>query len=359
MGKETVQMNAITIGLDIGKSSFQVHGVDATGAVALRRKLPRSRVLALFGTLAPAVVGIEACASGQYWAREIGALGHTVRLMPARAVKAYLPRQKNDAADAAAICEAAGRPGIVRSVPVKSVEAQSVLSLLRVRELLLKQRTMLVNALRGHLAEFGKVAPRGRAGVAALTALLSENELPEAVRLACTALQSALAGLEAQVVALDAALRERHRQDRQAQRLAEIPGIGLMGATALSVGTRPAAFKTARDYTASLGLVPGQHSTGGKARLGSITRMGDGRVRRRLVLGASALLKRLRPRNGVAPAALAASALGAWALRLLAHKSWRVAMVALANKLARIAWAVLTRAEAYRPHATPPTAVAA
>ena len=351
-------MNAITIGLDIAKSSFQVHGVDAAGAVVLRRKLPRGRVLAFFATLTPAVVGIEACGSGQYWAREIGALGHTVRLMSARAVKAYLPRQKNDAADAAAICEAAGRPGVVRSVPVKSVEAQSVLSLLRVRELLLKQRTMLVNALRGHLAEFGKVAPRGRAGVAALTALLTDSELPEAVRLACTALQSTLEGVEAQVLALDAALRERHRQDRQAQRLAAIPGIGLLGATALAVGTEPAAFKTARDYAASLGLVPRQNSTGGKQRLGAITRMGDGRVRRLLVLGSSALLKRLRPRSGAAPAALAGSALGAWALRLLARKSWRVVMVALANKLARIAWAVLTRTEAYRPQITPAAAAA-
>lgn len=345
-------MNATIIGLDIAKSSFQVHALDAAGRVVERRKLARSRVLAFFGGLPPAVVGIEACGGAQHWARQLTALGHRVRLLPARAVKAYLPRQKNDAADAAAICEAAGRE-VVREVPVKSVEAQAGLALLRTRELLVKQRTMLVNALRGHLAEFGVVAPRGREGVTTLAERLADPAVPALARQACHALLAQIGGLEAQILALETTLRQRHAADPRSQRLAEIPGIGLLGATALAVGTEPGRFRSGRDYAASLGLVPRQNSTGGRERLGGISRMGDGRARSLLVVGASALLKRLRPRQGEPAKALAGSALGAWALRLLARKPWRVAMVALANKLARIAWAVLTRDEAYQPAGRP------
>jgi transposase len=339
-------MDAITIGLDIAKSSFQVHGVDATGAVVLRRKLPRSRVLEFFRGLPPAVVGIEACGASQHWAREIGALGHRVRLLSARAVKAYLPRQKNDAADAAAICEAAGRPQL-RDAPVKTATQQAGLSVLRVRELLVKQRTMLVNALRGHLAEFGLVAPRGREGVSALAELARDPAVPALAQAACAALVAQIEALEGQILSLEAQLRRRHAGDPLSQRLAEIPGIGLLGATALAVGTDPGRFRSGRDYAASLGLVPRQNSTGGVERLGGVSKMGDGRARSLLAVGASALLKRLRPRQGMPPAALAGSALGAWALRLLERKPWRVAMVALANKLARVAWAVLTRGAGY------------
>lgn len=341
-------MDAITIGLDISKSVFQVHAVDATGAVVLRRRLTRAQMLPFFLAHPPAVVGLEACGGSQHWARELERLGHTVRLMSARAVKAYLPRQKNDAADAAAICEAAGRIGVVRAVPVKSTESQAALALLGVRDLLIKQRTMLINALRGHLAEFGLVARQGRQGVAELRLCLDEAGLPDAARAACMALVSALDGLEAEVLALEVRLRERHRSDARAQELAAIPGIGMLGAAALSAGSAPEAFHSARDYAASLGLVPRQSSTGGKERLGAISKMGDQRARRLLVLGACALLKRLRPRQGVPPAALAGSALGAWALRLAERKPWRLVMVALANKLARIAWAVMTRGAGYR-----------
>lgn len=351
-------MEITTIGLDIAKSSFQVHAVDGSGAVVLRRKLPRGRVLEFFRGLAPVIVGIEACGGAQHWAREIAALGHRVRLLPARAVKAYLPRQKNDAADAAAICEAAGR-AVVRSVPVKSAESQAGLAVLRVRELLVKQRTMLVNALRGHLAEFGVVAPRGREGVAALAERLDDPALPALARVACEALLRQVEALETEILALEAELRRRHGSDPVSRRLAEIPGIGLLGATALALGTDPRQFRSGRDYAASLGLVPRQSSTGGKDRLGKISRMGDGRARSMLVLGASALLKRLRPRQGQPPTALAGSAIGAWALRLLARKPWRVAMVALANKLARIAWAVLTREQPYHPQGRLPERLAA
>ncbi|TCZ61099.1 IS110 family RNA-guided transposase [Roseicella aquatilis] len=350
-------MDAITIGLDIAKSSFQVHGVDASGAVVVRRKLARGKVLEFFRGLPSAVVGIEACGGAQHWARQIAALGHRVRLLPARAVKAYVARQKNDAADAAAICEAAGR-AVVREVPVKTVEAQAGLALLRVREVLVKQRTMLVNALRGHLAEFGVVAPRGREGVSALAERLSDPAVPALAQAACAALVAQVKALEAQILALEARLRQRHAADPASQRLAAIPGIGLLGATALALGTEPGRFDSGRDYAASLGAVPRQHSTGGRERLGSISRMGDSRVRGMLTAGASAVLKQLSPREGQPPAALAHSALGAWALRLLARKPWRVVMVALANKLARIAWAVLTRGTAYHPAGRPGPAAA-
>jgi transposase len=331
--------------------------VHPPGAVVLRRKLPRGRVLAVFRDLPSAVLGIEACGGAQHWAREIAAPGHRVRLLPARTVKACLPRQKNDTADAAAICEAAGRAQRPE-VPVKSAAQQAGLALLRVRELLVRQRTMLVNALRGHLAEFGVVAPRGREGVAALAELARGAAVPALAQAACAALIEQIAALEARILALEAELRRRHAEDPASRRLAEIPGIGLLGATALAMGTDPGRFRSGRDDAASLGLAPRQNSTGGVGRLGGITRMGDGRARSLLTVGASALLKRLRPRHGALPAALAGSALGAWALRLLARKPWRLAMVALANNLARIAWAVLTRGTAYAATGRPAPAAA-
>lgn len=340
-------MTVTTIGLDIAKSSFQLHGIDASGRAVLKRKLPRRQVLDFLRTLPGATVGIEACAGAQHWARQISELGHQVRLLPAKAVKAYVGRQKNDAADAAAICEAATRPS-VRAVKVKTAEAQAGLSLLRTRGLFVRQRTALSNALRGHLAEYGFVAPRGREGLTTLAGYLGRPELPGLARVACQALLDQIAALDTQVLAIEASLRQRQANDVAAQQLSTIPGIGLIGATALSLGTAPELYQCARDYAASLGLAPRQHSTGGRARLGGISRMGDPRARTLLINGASSVLQRLSPRKGQPPAALAQSAIGAWALRLLSRKPWSVVVVALANKLARIAWAVLTRREPYR-----------
>lgn len=346
-------MNVSTIGLDIAKASFQLHGIDAAGATVLRRKLPRGKVLAFFRDLPPATVGLEACASAQHWARQIAALGHQVRMLSPRLVKAYVTRQKNDAADAAAICEAASRPAS-RMVPVKTAQQQAGLSLLNSRAILVKQRTMLVNALRGHLGEFGLVAAKGQQGRSALAALLAHPDLPQLARVACQALLAQIDALAQQISALEASLRQRHREDATSQRLATIPGIGRLGAAALSLGTTPERYDNARDYAASIGNVPRQNSTGGRPRLGGISRMGNSAVRALLINGASALLQRLRPRNAAPPAALANSALGAWALELLARKPWRVVMVALANKLARIAWAVATRGTAFQPAGSHP-----
>jgi transposase len=341
-------MNPTTIGLDIAKSSFQVHGIDASGHAVLRRKLPRGKVLAFFRTLPPATVGIEACAGAQHWARQIGVLGHQVRLLPPKTVKAYATRQKNDAIDAAAICEAASRPAS-RPVTVKTKEQQAALSLVRARDLLVRQRTALINALRGHLAEFGFVAARGRARLTELAGYLGHPELPQAAAVACRALLDQIEALDEQVLALEASLRCHQAKDAQARLLTTIPGIGLISAAALSLGTAPERYRCGREYAASLGLVPRQRSTGGRTKLGAISRMGDPRVRWLLVNGASAVLQRLCPRNGAPPAELARSAIGVWALRLLARKPKAVVVVALANKLARIAWSVLTRREPYRP----------
>ena len=345
-------MDATTIGLDIGKSSFQVHGVDASGAVVSRRKLPRSRVLAFFSGLPPAVVGIEACGAAQHWAREITALGHRVRLIPARAVKAYLPRQKNDAADAAAICEAAGRAA-VRDVPVKSAAGQAGLALLRVRELLVKSRTMLVNALRGHLAEFGVVAPRGREGVSDLAGRLSDPAVPALAREACEALVAQIlrAGRPAPRSRGPAAPAPRlgpgqpapgrdprHRAaGRDGARGRRRPGAVPLGAGLRGLA-RP---RAAADLDRRSGAA-GQHHPHG--------RWASAEPARGRRLGAA---QTPAPTRRHAASAAGGSALGRWALGLLARKPWRVAMVALANKLARIGWVVLTREAAYHPAGRP------
>jgi transposase len=211
-------MSITTIGLDIAKSSFQLHAIDAAGQPVLRRKLPRGKVLSFFHGLAPATVGIEACAGAQHWAREVTALGHQVRLLPPKAVKAYVHRQKNDAADAAAICEAASRPA-VRAVKVKTKQQQAGLSLLRTREIFVRQRTALTNALRGHLAEFGFVAPRGRDGLTELARCLRHPDLPELARLACQALLEQIEALDEQVLTLEASLRRRQADDEAARLL--------------------------------------------------------------------------------------------------------------------------------------------
>jgi transposase len=290
-------MQITTIGLDLAKSVFQVHGIDASGQVVIRKKLRRAELLAFFEALPPCLVGMEACATGHHWAREISALGHDVRLMPPAYVKAYVRRQKNDAADAEAICEAVTRP-TMRFVPVKSTERQSVLVLHRSRELLVRQRTTMINAIRGHCAEFGIIAPQGARRAAELIEAVREAQadvLPDLARSTLLMLADQLDALAAQIHALERKLMAWHRQDQASQRLATIPGVGLISATAFAASVPdPSLFRSGREFAAFLGLVPRQNSSGGKDRLGRISKMGDGYLRKLLVVGATSVIRPAR-----------------------------------------------------------------
>jgi transposase len=335
-------MKISTIGIDLAKSVFQIHGVDAAGNVVAHKKLRRAEVLKFFKAMEPCLVGMEACATAHFWAREICALGHDVRLMPPSYVKAYLRRQKNDAADAEAICEAVARPSM-RFVTVKSAERQGVLVLHRTRELLVRQRTMLINAIRGHCAEFGMIAPQGARRSAELIEQVRAAEasaLPDLARSTLLMLAGQLVALAGQIHALDRQLMVWHRQDAASQRLATIPGVGVITATALAASvTDPSLFRSGREFAAFLGLVPRQNSSGGKDRLGRISKMGDGYLRKLLVVGATSVIRRAGDN---------ASATGAWVRSLMERKPSRSVTVAMANKTARIAWAVLARGEVYR-----------
>ncbi len=331
-----------TIGLDIGKNVFQVHGVDEGGQVVLRRQLRRSHVLKFFGGLPRCLVGMEACASSHYWAREIAALGHEVRLMPPKRVKAYVKwGAKNDPADAAACCEAVSRPSM-RVVPIKTVEQQSALVLHRARQLLVNQRTRLCNAIRGHLAEFGIAAAKGAAGVGVLLTIVdkaADARLPALVRPILAALAAQLRAAEAQVEALDRQILAWHRDNADSLRLATIPQIGPLIASALVATAGDARrFDNGRQFAAWLGLVPRQNSTGGKQHLGGITKTGDKYVRQLLVIAATGMIRRARANPALYP----------WFAKLLASKAPKKAAVALANKLARIAWAVLVSGQTYK-----------
>jgi transposase len=292
-------MQVTTIGLDLAKRVFQVHGVDANGKAMLRRKLQRSEVLAFFRGLPPCLVGIEACGTAHHWAREIGALGHEVRLMPASYVKPYVKRGKTDAADAEAICEAVTR-STMRFVPIKSAEQQAVLVLHRTRDLLVRQRTMLINALRGHMAEFGVVAPQGASRVGDLVALrLDEDEaaLPTLARQALRGLAGELHALKARIEEVEAAIIAWIKDSEAGRRLAGIPGIGPITASAIvaTVCDVPQ-FGSARHFAAWIGLVPKQNSSGGKQRQGGISKQGGRYLRRLLVLGATAVIRMPGPR---------------------------------------------------------------
>lgn len=335
-------MQATTIGLDIAKNVFQVHGVDAQGKVVVTRQLRRGQVIEFFRKLPPCLIGMEACATAHHWARELTKLGHTVRLMPASYVKAYVKRSKNDAADAAAVCEAVTRPSM-RFVAVKTIEQQAALMLHRSRDLLIRQRTQLINALRAHLAELGLVAARGKEGVKDVVAIVTDGAkatvLPEPMRQALQALVSQLAELQQGIGQLEHSIHAQHRASDRSRRLETIPGIGVLGATAIAATiTDPSIFKSGRACAAWIGLVPQQNSTGGKERLGGISKQGDRYLRRLLVIGATAVIRQARTHPGKHP----------WVMRLLAKKPAKVVAVALANKMARIAWAILTKGETYR-----------
>ncbi|MGE8943976.1 IS110 family transposase [Leptospira interrogans] len=326
-------MQATTIGIDLAKTVFQIHGVDATGEVVITRQLRRSQLIAFFRKLSPCLVGMEACATAHYWARELTKLRHTVRLMPASYVKAYVKRSKNDAADAAAICEAVTRPSM-RFVPVKTIEQQASLMLHRARDLLVRQRTQLINALRAHLAEAGLVAPHGVDGVKALVAIVTDEaeqyDLPETMRKALMPLVGQLKAIGDQITTLERAIHARHRASDASRRLESVPGIGVIGATAIaSTVTDPSTFKSGREFAAWIGLVPRQYSTGGKQRLGGISKQGDRYLRRLLVVGATTVIRHARAHPGKHP----------WLMKLLARKPSKVVAVALANKMARVAWA--------------------
>lgn len=331
------------VGLDLAKTVFQAHGVGADGDVLFRRQLRRGQVLAFFGKLRPCLIGIEACASAHHWARELAELGHEVRLMPPAYVKAYIKRGKTDAADAEAIAEAVTRP-TMRFVAVKTKEQQAALMLHKTRDLLIRQRTMLINALRGHLYEYGIVVAKGAAGAkAAVAAIDSESErLPEMARQSMKTLAAQLQALAAEIAKLEARILAWHRGNETSRRLATIPGIGPITATAIAATVPdPAIFRSGRQFAAWLGLTPRAQNSGGKERPGSISKMGDGSIRRLLVVGATAVLRIVRQRGG-----------GAWITALLARKKPKAAAVALANKTARIAWALMTRGEIYRPART-------
>ena len=330
-----------TIGLDIAKSVFQVHGVDAAGEVIVRRRLSRGRVLAFFEKLPRCLVGIEACNTSHFWARELIALGHDVRLMPAQYVKPYVKRGKNDAADAEAICEAVTRP-TMRFVAVKTPEQQSVMMLHRVRLMLNRQRTQLSNAMRAHLSEFGIVAPVGRLGLERLLTVISDQQdtrVPDDARICLEMLMAQLGVVKEQILENDRRIRESARQTEVGRRLMEIPGVGPLLASAFVASVAdPTIFRTGRDLAAWIGLVPRQNSSGGKERLGGISRAGNRYLRQMLVVGAMAVIRHAE-RHGTKRA---------WLLQLLARRATKVAAVALANKTARMVWALMTSGERYR-----------
>ena len=345
-------MEITTIGLDIAKRVFQAHGVDASGKAVLRRKLQRAEVLVFFNGLPSCLVGIEACAMAHHWARELQALGHEVRLMPPSYVKPYVKRGKTDAADAEAICEAVTRP-TMRYVPIKTAEQQAVLMLHRTRDLLVRQRTMLVNALRGHMAEFGVIAPQGISRVGDLIAVIlgeDESSLPTLAREILRGLAEELEAIGNRVKRVEAAILAWHKENEASQRLTTIPGIGPITASAIvATVTDPTHFKSARQFAAWIGLVPRQHSSGGKQRQGGISKQGDRYLRRLLVLGATAVIRHARTKD--TPEVM-------WLKGLLERRSARLASVAQANKTARIVWALLVRGETYRAPASGTVATA-
>ena len=329
-----------TIGLDLAKNVFQVHGIDVLGKVVVRRSLRRGEVIPFFTKLAPCLIGMEACGTAHHWARELIKLGHTVKMMPPAYVKPYVKRGKTDAADAEAIAEAVTRP-TMRFVAVKTVEQQGVLMLHKVRDLLVRQRVMLTNALRGHLSEFGIIAAQGKSGLKDLIVQFHAEQasLPELARAALRRLIDQIGEVADEIGKSEKEIVTWCRTDAASRRLLTIPGIGPITASMISASVPdPALFSSGRQFAAWLGLTPKPRSSGGKERLGGISKQGDGAIRRLLVVGATAMIRIARRDN---PGKT-------WAKQLLERKPARVVSVALANKTARIAWAVLARGEVYK-----------
>ena len=333
-------MQVTTIGLDIAKNVFQVHAIDTAEKVVVRKQLRRSQVVEFFKALPACLVGMEACATAHCWARELTKLGHLVRLMPAKDVKAYVKRNKNDAADAEAICEAVRRP-TMRFVQVKSAEQQGRLMLHRTRDLLMRQRTQLINALRAHLAELGIVAAQGNAGLKELLKIIAgerDARLPVDAHASLVVLAAGLHAVQTMIGSIDKRIMIEHRSNEASKRLRSIPGIGIVGASAIvATVADPMAFRSGRDFAAWIGLVPRQDSTGGKQKLGPISKQGDRYVRRILVVGAHAVLRYAKQNPEKYP----------WLTQLLARRPFKVVAVALANKMARVAWALLAKGGTY------------
>jgi transposase len=329
-----------TVAVDLAKHVFQIHGCDAAGRVIVAKALRRKDVLPFFASLGPCVVGIEACCTAHHWGRELKALGHEVKLIPPAYVKPFVKRQKNDKNDAAAIYETLSRPGL-RFVKVRSVENQAVLMLHKAREMLVAQRTQLLNGLRGHLAEVGVIAAQGTCNMRSLGALVREGhpEIPDAVRHSLIPMITQIAHLDTAIKEIDGDIACQAKADPATSRLMTIPGIGPVTASALvaTVGD-PASFSGPREFAAFLGLVPRQNSSGGKAKLGSITKMGNQYLRKLLVVGAHAVLVHQAKHN---------DPLRNWARKLLETKPFKLVAVATANKLARMAFALMSQKTRY------------
>ena len=331
------------IGLDLAKSVFQVHGVNAEGEVVARRKLSRSRVLAYFNQLEPCLVGMEACATAHYWGRELRALGHDVKLMPPQFVKPYLKSQKNDMRDAEAICEAVTRP-TMRFVPIKTPDQQALLALHGVRDHWVRLSTRLINTLRGYLAEFGIVAARGRMGVEAILEVLADDEddrIPALARECLMPLANELRHVKRQILEMDRKILKAHRANSICQRLETIPGVGPVIATRVVAEVPdPRIFKSGRAFSAWVGLVPKQHSSGGRDRMGRITKTGNPELRRLLVAGAISMIIRAKQLGFTKHP---------WLSRLLERKPMMVVAIAMANKIGRMIWALMTKGEKFNP----------
>ena len=327
------------IAVDTSKSVFTVHGIDMSDQPVLRRNFSRPGFEAAMAKLSPSEIAIEACGSSHHWGRMLTAMGHRVRLIPPQYVKPFVKRGKNDRNDAEAICEAAGRPGMAM-VPVKSADAQADAMVLGIRELLVRQRTQAINALRGHAAEFGVIAAKGTANVAALMDHVQQDrQMPDAAREMLEFLAHQVAQLDERIGLLEARMRRMAAADADAKRLMDVPGIGPIGAITLSLAVDAVQFSSGRHFSAWLGLVPKERSTGGRQRLGGISRQGNERLRQLLVVGAMAVVRHAKPGSKSA---------SPWLLTLLERRPRKLAAVALANKMARIVWAMMARGEAYR-----------
>ena len=340
----------IRIGMDTSKHVFQLHGVNAAEEPVLRKKLRRKKMVTFFEKLAPTVIGIEACSASNHWARLLQSFGHTVKLIAPQLVKPYVKRGKNDAADAEALCEAMSRP-TMRFVPVKTAEQQAALMLVGVRDRLIRNRTQLSNAIRGYASEFGYTAAQGKAHLGPLLERLqADQSLPTLARELFAAQAKEYAQLQTQIDEVDAKLLAWHRADECSQRLAKIPGVGPIGAVLLKMKTpAPELFRSGRQFAAWIGLTPKDHSTAGKVRLGVITRAGDEGLRSVLVVGATAVIQHVRRGGRASP----------WLTALLKRKSPKLAAVALANKMARIAWKLMVTGENYAVKPAPAPAAGA